>query len=104
MEEIQRIEPDPAQRRVLEHERGALLVTGDAGTGKTAVLEERFARLLEGDRDPERVVLVVGSARARDRVRRRLLRRLRTSLPSLRVVTIHGLAYQVLLQRFSLLG
>jgi superfamily I DNA/RNA helicase/RecB family exonuclease len=102
--EPQQFEPDPGQARVLAHERGALLVTGEAGTGKTAALEERFARLLESGGDPERVVLVVGSARARSLARRRLLRRVRSSLPTLRVVTIHGLAYQVLLQRFSSLG
>jgi superfamily I DNA/RNA helicase/RecB family exonuclease len=100
----QQFEPDLGQARVIDHGRGALLVTGDAGTGKTAALEERFARLLESGRDPERVVLVVGSARARDRARRRMLRRVSTSLPVLRVVTIHGLAYQVLLQRYGSLG
>src|SRR5437763_13746209 len=100
----QRSELDPDQVRVLEHARGPLLVTGEAGTGKTAALEGRFARSIEGGADPERVALVVGSAGARDRAKRRLLRRLRTSLPSLRVMTIHGLAYQVLLQRFAALG
>src|SRR5438445_281625 len=102
--EPQLFEPDPNQARVLEHRRGALLVTGEAGTGKTAVLEERFARSIEGGADPERVALVVGSAGARDRAKRRLLKRLRTSLPSLRVMTIHGLAYQVLLPRYGALG
>ena len=61
--------PMPQQARVLEHAAGALLVTGGAGTGKTAVLRERFARLVEAGADPERVVLVVGSAAARDESR-----------------------------------
>ena len=42
--------PDPLQARVLDHADGALLVTGGPGTGKTAVLRERFAPLIEGQR------------------------------------------------------
>ena len=93
--------PDPDQERVLAHRTGALLVTGVAGTGKTAVLVERFARLLEGGADPERVAFVVGSRRARDDARAALLARFAGSLPELRVVTIHGLARHVLNARFG---
>jgi len=91
--------PDDAQTRVLDHSGGALLVVGGAGTGKTAVLRERFARLIEGGAEPERVALVVGSRRARDDARAALLARLRTSLPGLRVLTIHGLALALLKER-----
>ena len=87
--------PDPAQARVLDHASGPLLVTGGPGTGKTAVLRERFARLVESGADPERVALVVGSGRAKADAREFLLLRLRMSLPGLRVMTIHGLAYHV---------
>jgi superfamily I DNA/RNA helicase len=102
--ELPPFHPDPAQSLVLDHGSGALLVTGTAGTGKTAVLRERFARLIEGGADPERVALVVASARARDGARRELLRRLRRSLPGLRVTTIHGLAYQLVTARYDVLG
>ena len=57
--------PDPEQARVLAHVRGPLLVTGPAGTGKSATLRERLARLVEGGADPERVALVVRSSGAR---------------------------------------
>ena len=96
--------PDDAQRTVLEHRTGPMLVTGAAGSGKTTVLRERFASLLEGGADPERTVLVVGGTRARDDARAVLLARLRESLPGLQVVTIHGLANRVLKERFAALG
>jgi superfamily I DNA/RNA helicase/RecB family exonuclease len=95
--------PDPEQTLVLDHGSGALLVTGAAGTGKTAALRERFARLIEAGNDPERVALVVGSKRARNEARVELLERMRRSMPTLRVLTIHGLAYHVVDERNALL-
>lgn len=96
--------PDADQRRVLEHDSGPLLVTGASGTGKTTVLGERFAALLEAGADPERVALVVGSRRARDRAREALLDRLGMALPNLVVVTVQGLAYHVVGARYRQLG
>jgi superfamily I DNA/RNA helicase len=97
-------QPDPRQRDVLDHADGAMLVSGGPGTGKTAILRERFARLVEGGANPERVALVVGSRRARDEARRLLLERLPVALPNLTVVTIHGLAFHVVGDRFERLG
>jgi superfamily I DNA/RNA helicase/RecB family exonuclease len=96
--------PDPQQAQVLAHTTGSLLVTGAAGTGKTAALQERFARLIEGGADPERVALVLGSRRARDGSRRALLQRLDASLPGLHVLTLHGLAHHVVEARHRELG
>lgn len=96
--------PDPQQRRVLDHGSGTLVVRGGFGTGKTAALRERFVRLLERGADPERVALVVASRSARDETRTILLERLRTALPSLTVVTVHGLAFHVLGRRSERLG
>ncbi len=97
-------DPDPRQGEILEHTDGAMLVTGGSGSGKTAVLQERFAHLVEAGADPERIALVVGSRRARDEARRLMLERLPVALPSLTVVTIHGLAFHVVGERFERLG
>jgi superfamily I DNA/RNA helicase len=96
--------PDARQDAVLSHGTGALLVTGGAGTGKSAALRERFGQLVERGADPERVALVVGSRRARHHARDALIARLPSSLSSLQVLTFHGLAHLVLRERFAALG
>src|SRR5438270_6483282 len=95
--------PDPAQARVLAHAAGPLLVTGGPGSGKTAVLRERFARLIEGGADPERVALVVATREAKERARDVLLLRLGASLPVVRALTVHGLAFHVISLRYRAL-
>ena len=98
------LSPDAQQEAVLAHGDGALLVTGAAGTGKSSVLRERFARVVESGADPERVALVVGSRRARQAARDALIARLPSSLSSLQVLTFHGLGHLILRERFSALG
>ncbi|HJU57820.1 MAG TPA: ATP-dependent DNA helicase [Actinomycetota bacterium] len=97
-------DPDARQQSVIDHTTGPMLVTGGFGAGKTAVLRERFARLIETGADPERVALVVGSGRARDGARTALLDRLGIALPRLTVVTIQGLAFHVVGERYEQLG
>ncbi|HEX9890873.1 MAG TPA: ATP-dependent DNA helicase [Actinomycetota bacterium] len=97
-------EPDAAQVPVLEHAEGNLLVTGSPGCGKTTLLRERFARLVEGGADPERVVLFALNRRAAREARDHLMRRLGRSLPDLPVFTVHGFAFRLLGRRFDQLG
>ncbi|HEV8421005.1 MAG TPA: ATP-dependent helicase, partial [Actinomycetota bacterium] len=97
-------EHDPEQSKVLDHRRGALLLTGGAGTGKTVVLRERFARLIEEGGDPERVALVVRSKQARGEARQALFERLSRALPGMKLMTVHGLANHVVGVRFEALG
>jgi superfamily I DNA/RNA helicase/RecB family exonuclease len=104
MPEAMTFEPDPQQAEVLQHARGPLLVTGGPGTGKTTVVRERFARLIEAGQDPERVALVVRSKQARAAARLALLERLSRPLPGIRVLTVHGLANHVMTNGYAGLG
>jgi superfamily I DNA/RNA helicase len=93
--------PDREQAAILAHDRGTLLVTGAPGTGKTTVLRERFARLVEAGAEPERIALVVRTKGARAAGRAALLQRLEASLPAVNVLTVHGLGHHVLAARFG---
>ena len=63
---------DEAQRRVIGHRRGPLLVTGTAGSGRTEALVRRFASLSEDGVRAERILVAcrtrAGAATLRDRV------------------------------------
>ncbi|HUG88390.1 MAG TPA: ATP-dependent DNA helicase [Actinomycetota bacterium] len=95
---------EDVQRKVLDHARGGLVVTGPPGSGKTGLLRERFARLVEAGADPERVVLFVLDRRAARRARDELIHRLERSLPDLPVFTVHGFAFRILGESFDRLG
>jgi DNA helicase-2/ATP-dependent DNA helicase PcrA len=53
-----------AQREAVEHGEGPLLIVAGAGTGKTATLAARVARLLAGGVRPERMLLLTFSRRS----------------------------------------
>src|SRR4029077_19981157 len=49
--------PDDRQREAIEHVHGPMLVVAGAGTGKTSVLVNRIARLVnEGHAKPEEIL------------------------------------------------
>src|SRR5216684_2393435 len=65
--------PDDPQRQAIEHVHGPMLVVAGAGTGKTSVLTNRIARLVEGGHArPEEILALTytknAAAEMRDRV------------------------------------
>jgi DNA helicase II / ATP-dependent DNA helicase PcrA len=62
---------NPAQRAAVEHGRAPLLVVAGAGSGKTATLAARAARLVAQGTDPQRLLLLTFSRRAADEMARR---------------------------------
>jgi DNA helicase-2/ATP-dependent DNA helicase PcrA len=70
--------PNPKQKQAIEHVRGPMLVLAGAGTGKTTVLVERIAWLIEqGHARPEEVLAITFTDNAADELKSRVERRLR---------------------------
>ncbi|HEY6307258.1 MAG TPA: ATP-dependent DNA helicase [Candidatus Angelobacter sp.] len=72
--------PNPKQLEAIEHARGPMLVLAGAGTGKTTVLVERIAWLIEqGHAKPDEILAITftesAAAELQGRVERRLSRR-----------------------------
>ena len=85
-----------AQHRAVTHEGGPLLVLGGAGTGKTRVLVERFAWLVDQGVPPEDILLVAGSAAAADVLRRQVEDALEPPFGELAVRTVPDVCARLL--------
>ena len=67
--------PDDRQREAIEHVHGPMLVIAGAGTGKTSVLINRIARLVEqGHAQPEEVLALTYTVAAGTEMRERVCR------------------------------
>ncbi|MEV4431641.1 ATP-dependent DNA helicase [Streptomyces sp. NPDC049585] len=86
------LELDAAQRAVVEHERGPLLVLAGPGTGKTTTLVEAVAERVRRGTDPERILVLTFSRKAAVDVRDRIAARLGGTLGP-QATTFHSYCY-----------
>ena len=71
----------PSQRAAVEYSRGNLLLSAAAGSGKTAALTARIARLLiTGEADLSEMLVVTFTRAAAAEMRERIGKRLREAL------------------------
>ncbi|MFD8119938.1 ATP-dependent helicase [Streptomyces albidoflavus] len=83
---------DAAQRAVVDHRAGPLLVLAGPGTGKTTTLVESVAARLAAGTPPERVLVLTFSRRAAVDLRDRMAQRLSTATAP-RATTFHSFCY-----------
>jgi len=92
---------DDAQRRVVDHPGGPLLVLAGPGTGKTTTLVEAIVERIEGrGADPESVLALTFSRKAAEQLRDRVTARLGRTTSSTLCSTFHSFAYG-LVRRYS---
>lgn len=72
---------NPQQSAVIEATEGAVCVDACAGTGKTATIVERYARLIERGVHPGRLLLLTFTVKAANEMSERMERRVGTKLP-----------------------
>lgn len=97
---VDRVPLDDAQRRVVEHRGGALLVVGGPGTGKTTTLVESVAARVAGSGDLSDQLVLTWSRPAAQALRTRLVERVGRTQLAPKVMTIHGLCH-ALVRRFT---
>ncbi|MEA2196909.1 MAG: ATP-dependent helicase UvrD/PcrA [Solirubrobacteraceae bacterium] len=86
----------PAQVEAVTHGDGPLVVRGPAGSGKTRVLEARFAWLVDQGVAPERILVLAPSSAGAEAMRARLVDRLDRAYEELIVGTPAQLAARLL--------
>ncbi|MFF6999993.1 ATP-dependent helicase [Streptomyces sp. NPDC008313] len=91
----ERVDPphlDAAQRAVVDHGAGPLLVLAGPGTGKTTTLVESVAARIARGADPERVLVLTFSRRAAVELRDRMALRMGAARAP-RATTFHSFCY-----------
>ena len=85
---------DDAQRAVVEHSDGPLLVLAGPGTGKTTTLVESVVdRIARRGADPASVLVLTFSRRAAEQLRDRITARLQRTVSASMASTFHSFAY-----------
>lgn len=84
--------PDAAQRAVIEHDSGPLLVLAGPGTGKTTTLVESVAARVARGGDPDRILVLTFSRKAAVELRDRMARRMGAARAP-RATTFHSYCY-----------
>ncbi|MGW3967920.1 ATP-dependent helicase [Streptomyces ardesiacus] len=83
---------DAAQRAVVDHRSGPLLVLAGPGTGKTTTLVESVADRIAGGGDPERILVLTFSRKAAVELRDRMALRIGAARAP-RATTFHSFGY-----------
>lgn len=86
---------DAAQREVVDHTRGPLLVLAGPGTGKTTTLVEAVAARVARGTDPERLLVLTFSRKAAVELRDRMAARLGGRRPP-QATTFHSYCYALI--------
>ncbi|MDI1454895.1 ATP-dependent DNA helicase [Streptomyces sp. ATE26] len=86
---------DAAQRAVVDHGAGPLLVLAGPGTGKTTTLVESVAARIDRGADPERILVLTFSRRAAVDLRDRMALRIGAARAP-RATTFHSYCYALL--------
>ena len=92
---------DDAQRRVVEHDGGPLLVLAGPGTGKTTTLVEAIARRIDSGARPDEVLALTFSRKAAEQLRARVTARVGCTTAASLGSTFHSFAYGLVRQHSS---
>ncbi len=96
---------DEAQRSVVDHKGGPLLVLAGPGTGKTTTSVEAVAERIERrGSDPDRILVLTFSRKAAGELRDRITSRLRRTTSQPLALTFHSYAYALVRREFVLAG
>ncbi|SDG70024.1 ATP-dependent helicase [Klenkia brasiliensis] len=95
---------DPAQRAVVDHPGGPLLVLAGPGTGKTTTIVEAVAARIEAGHDPEQVLVLTFSRKAAAELRTRITARVGRTVREPVARTFHSYAFGVLHRAAALRG
>lgn len=92
------------QREAVMHINGPMLVLAGAGSGKTRVLTNRIAYLIENGVMPENILAITFTNKAAKEMKERVLKLIGPSANSIQISTFHSLGLRILKENYSKLG
>ena len=97
---------NPPQRAAVEHVEGPLLVLAGAGSGKTRVIVEKIAHLIDSGRMPaRRIAAITFTNKSAKEMRERVAKRIRgDAAEGLTISTFHALGLRFLQIEHAKLG
>ena len=96
---------NPSQKRAIAHLSGPMMVLAGPGSGKTSVIVERTAHMIQEGKIPASSVLVVTFSRAAAvEMKERFLKFTGVSRTGVTFGTFHGVFYGILKQAYGLNG
>ncbi len=97
---------NPPQKQAVLHVEGPLLVLAGAGSGKTRVIVEKIAHLIQSGRYPaRRIAAITFTNKAAREMRERVARRIRgDGAQDLTIATFHALGLRILQAEHARLG
>ncbi|MCB9555611.1 MAG: UvrD-helicase domain-containing protein [Deltaproteobacteria bacterium] len=87
---------NPPQAQAVAHQDGPLLVLAGAGSGKTRVITQRIARLVDEGLDPRRILAVTFTNKAAREMRERAERLIARRIAGLWIGTFHSICARLL--------
>jgi len=92
------------QREAVTHINGPMLVLAGAGSGKTRVLTNRIAYLIENGIEPENILAITFTNKAAKEMKEREIKLIGNDAYSIQISTFHSLGLKLLKENYSRLG
>lgn len=92
------------QEKAVNHIDGPMLVLAGAGSGKTKVLTNRIANLIEKGVSPYNILAITFTNKAAKEMKNRVYSLIGTSANNIQISTFHSLGLRILKENYSALG
>lgn len=101
---MQTLELNPNQQKAVNHIEGPMLVLAGAGSGKTKVLTNRIANLIDNGISPYNILAITFTNKAAKEMKDRVISLIGGTASSIQISTFHSLGLRILKENYSLLG
>ena len=89
------------QKEAVTHVNGPMLVLAGAGSGKTRVLTNRIAYLIENEINAENILAITFTNKAAKEMKERVFKLIGSQANSIQISTFHSLGLRLLKENYS---